>query len=527
MSGGPPSGYAAAAPAGGVDAGVIVVDAGSYYTRIGLAGDDVPRLFPRSCVGERTDHSRAAASHSNGAASNAGGAEYVYGDEIWMQSDALHDIRALDPMDSEGLCALLAAQCAENKVDFELANKPLIMVEPSVYWDQDRRYNLVEIMFEQLDLPATFILRGAVGAAFSGARGTALVLDIGHQAAVATPVLDGYSLLKNTIQAPHLGGRAMSEEIANALLRKLDPHNAQSGARMDTTPSVPLPSSSGPQHANEDDRVAKRAKVHESEDTQSKLEPAPQAISSTLPHESSRAHSASLFGGAAFHDLGKVIRMKESARDIGRTEGWRSFMRQRMVDDIKMHVLRVPMDVVAAPGTGEPGLGSERDAVAAQDAANGIQYELPDGQVVTFSAAECDMAGQHLFQRAGDGGASTPLSSANGVHGMGLHEISHVAMRECDVDARRELAMGVIVCGGGSQIPGLFTRLQKELAILTPQMYKLRMLPPTIGVSGIEKASAAWIGGSILGSLGTFQQMWLSAQEYAEIGHNAVDRRFS
>jgi actin-related protein len=35
----------------------------------------------------------------------------------------------------------------------------------------------------------------------------------------------------------------------------------------------------------------------------------------------------------------------------------------------------------------------------------------------------------------------------------------------------------------------------------------------------------AWIGGSILASLGTFQQMWISRQEWDEEGAGALDRK--
>lgn len=40
-----------------------------------------------------------------------------------------------------------------------------------------------------------------------------------------------------------------------------------------------------------------------------------------------------------------------------------------------------------------------------------------------------------------------------------------------------------------------------------------------------EKKSAAWLGGSILASLGTFQQMWISKQEYEEHGFGILDQR--
>lgn len=38
----------------------------------------------------------------------------------------------------------------------------------------------------------------------------------------------------------------------------------------------------------------------------------------------------------------------------------------------------------------------------------------------------------------------------------------------------------------------------------------------------VERRFSSWIGGSILASLGTFQQMWISKQEYEEGGKQCV-----
>ena len=43
--------------------------------------------------------------------------------------------------------------------------------------------------------------------------------------------------------------------------------------------------------------------------------------------------------------------------------------------------------------------------------------------------------------------------------------------------------------------------------------------------SNYERSFSAWVGGSILASLGTFQQMWFSQEEYAEYGANLLDKK--
>ena len=40
-----------------------------------------------------------------------------------------------------------------------------------------------------------------------------------------------------------------------------------------------------------------------------------------------------------------------------------------------------------------------------------------------------------------------------------------------------------------------------------------------------ERMYSSWIGGSILSSLGTFHQLWLSKQEYEEHGGLIIERK--
>jgi actin-related protein len=50
--------------------------------------------------------------------------------------------------------------------------------------------------------------------------------------------------------------------------------------------------------------------------------------------------------------------------------------------------------------------------------------------------------------------------------------------------------------------PGISDRLTKELVALAPSSVKVKVIAPP------ERKYSAWIGGSILGSLSTFQQQW-------------------
>ena len=78
-----------------------------------------------------------------------------------------------------------------------------------------------------------------------------------------------------------------------------------------------------------------------------------------------------------------------------------------------------------------------------------------------------------------------------------------------------------MLTGGGSLLSGLHKRLHWEVLTLVPASFKPRLLV----ASPLERQFSAWIGGSILASLGTFQQMWVSKAEYDELGPGAVAER--
>ena len=105
----------------------------------------------------------------------------------------------------------------------------------------------------------------------------------------------------------------------------------------------------------------------------------------------------------------------------------------------------------------------------------------------------------------------------------GLPEMVADVIKACDTDTRRELWGGVVVSGGGSLVPGLTERLHARLNELVPQMsMKVKVIAPT---SPQERRFSVWIGGSILASLGSFQQLWMSKQEYDEVGAAGIEAK--
>uniref|UniRef100_A0A8C5P2D7 Beta-actin n=1 Tax=Jaculus jaculus TaxID=51337 RepID=A0A8C5P2D7_JACJA len=90
---------------------------------------------------------------------------------------------------------------------------------------------------------------------------------------------------------------------------------------------------------------------------------------------------------------------------------------------------------------------------------------------------------------------------------------------ECDVDIRKNLYANTVLSGGTTMYPGIADRMQKEITALAPSTMKIKIIAPP------ECKFSVWIGGSILASLSTFQQMWISKQEYDESGPSIVHRK--
>ncbi|XP_032752683.1 actin-related protein T3 [Rattus rattus] len=105
------------------------------------------------------------------------------------------------------------------------------------------------------------------------------------------------------------------------------------------------------------------------------------------------------------------------------------------------------------------------------------------------------------------------------VDAPGIDRICFSSIMKCDADLRNSFFSNIILSGGSTSFPGLDKRLIKDVAKLAPANTTVQVVAPP------DRKISVWMGGSILASLSAFQDMWITAAEFEEVGPNIVHQR--
>ncbi|GIQ87738.1 actin family protein, partial [Kipferlia bialata] len=113
----------------------------------------------------------------------------------------------------------------------------------------------------------------------------------------------------------------------------------------------------------------------------------------------------------------------------------------------------------------------------------------------------------------------TDLTDATG----GAPTLSTDEARAC-VD---QLCQNIVLSGGISTLPGMFSRLGSELQAQGDiNMSRAHTLTPSYGFVKVpERGYLPWKGGAVLASLPSFHPLWVSREEWDEFGSNVMRRK--
>lgn len=201
------------------------------------------------------------------------------------------------------------------------------------------------------------------------------------------------------------------------------------------------------------------------------------------------------------------------------TASYIAFHQSAILDDIKESIVQVAENAF-----------SERDLAMRPPKF----YEFSDGFNKNFGL-ERFRIGEYLLDPAHFGYAAAAkeavdAASSAGEKDAGREERAAVSgivdlitrsLQLCDVEVRTLLIGNLILTGSGSSLTGLSERLSSELNRM-PAYGRVRV---QVGASSQERRFGVWIGGSILASLATFNQLWITREDFKEHGAEFVDRK--
>lgn len=189
------------------------------------------------------------------------------------------------------------------------------------------------------------------------------------------------------------------------------------------------------------------------------------------------------------------------------TDSYRGYEEERTLTEFKESVVEVWR------GPGRFSAPGNEDLAKTQP---GRVFEMPDGYNQMWREQRFKVT-EGMFDESAGYAQDPDRPEKN----QTIPSLIRAALDAVDVDLRGNLLSNVVITGSTSLINGFSDRLHNELTTAYPGM-KVKIHAAGLAT---ERRFGAWIGGSILASLGTFHQMWISRKEYEENGPGIVEKR--
>lgn len=452
---GAPSYANAMAEANDLDA--LVFEFGTAKCKFGYAGEDFPRVYESALAPTASDDLHSERARADAAVQAAARME-LEPEQLaqWLFDTAAsrlqtrmsdHPLLLVErPFAIPDEIAALQAPSTSASSDTKDATKDAPTSVSSKKQHVRAREQLVEVLMEQLGIPALFCAKSAVLTCYANARTSGLVVDMGATYTSVTSVHEGYAFASPKSQTHVFGGHDLDAFLRQQLAPQL--------AKLADAASL-------------DDAIARR-----------------------MPTTWSYAVEAKESG---------LCRVADGAFDAAQNA-------------------QIPL----------------------------ITYELPDKTVIAMGTERFSVPEQYFVSSdASSSSSSTPPSASSAIvqpyeassvkRGIALPEfICDVGGMTTEAELRKELFQNIVLTGGSSCFENMPTRLEREVASAIGT-YQLPLTATGASSSNVrvkvvaahapERKIGAFLGGSILASLGSFHEMWMSKAEYAEHGAALVHKK--
>ena len=303
--------------------------------------------------------------------------------------------------------------------------------------------SMTELMFETFNAPAVFISKDCVLECYACGRTTGLVVDIGANGTVLSPVLDGYVDARG-LNKSIIGGRYMDSYVLSLIKKQ--------AMKINSTTAM-------------------------------------------LPH----FRVKKIVG----QDRG-LYACASGVENVHST--YDAFMNLEMGRDLRESVCRVAESTLVET---DPRFANLPMTI----------YELPDGTIVDMGIERFQMC-EMLFDPSiinEENNYDLSLLGYQSGTSDGIARLVSNSILKCDTEVQGNLLQNLIIAGGGSCTEGMPERIKLEVENLVHSSAPgLRIKTIALGTS--ERSLTTFLGGSILASLGSFHEMWMSRQEYDEHG---------
>ena len=382
-------------------------------------------------------------------------------------------------------------------------NHPFMLVEKS-YNPPPIRQQVLECLMEEMNVPAAFLARDATLACYAVGRTTGTVVDIGYGGTVVTPVYDGYVEQKGIRKSP-MGAMSMDQAIVENFdqLAKTSPFLTLYQLRKYAKRSDPF------------HRLARLDVARQAREEGAGATMATTNLESTLnvPHVPYELPDGEIVNVPAKQ------RLAVSSLLFGSDE----ISVSRRQEEVASHQKQFTALVAAASHADDDAdeMAAHKELYSEADAVG-----LPQRKKARATKKEknAEFSNRHL-QRAC---ASYLQSQMEYITASPIPSMVCDAAFRCDRDQQASLLGNVVLAGGGSclgpteqAVPEMLKEQVEGIIHTHTPGWRVKVLSPNMQ----ERAVLSWLGGSILGSLGTFHDMWISKSEYDEWGSAIVNRK--